>query len=196
MASDVSIANQALLALGEGPITSLNDNTKPAKAVKAIYADVRDAVLQESSWTFAIGRFSPAASATPPLHGFANAFPLDSNVLRVLGIGTDDAEWDVEGRSVVTDEAAVRITAVVRVSDPSTFSPLFVQAFAARLAADLAIVITKSHKMRETQWAVYESKLAEASAMDGTQRKSKRLRSRWLTDARFRDGVVVAGPVV
>ena len=189
MATDTSIANQALLALGEAPITSLGDDTKPAKAVKAIYADVRDAVLEASSWTFAVKRFNPPKSATPPLHGFANAFPLDSNILRVLSIGRDNVDWDVEGSDLVTNETAVSLKAIVRIDDPSLYSPLFVQAFAARLAADLAIVITKSHKMRETQLAVYEKRLQEAASMDGTQHKSKRMRSTYLTNARYREGV-------
>lgn len=54
MASDVSIANQALAASGSRTqISSLDDNTKQAKTVKLFYASTRDSLLREAQWGFA-----------------------------------------------------------------------------------------------------------------------------------------------
>ena len=40
--SDVAIANLALTKIGDLRITSLSDNTKPAREVNAVYSMLRD----------------------------------------------------------------------------------------------------------------------------------------------------------
>jgi len=151
MASDVSICNQALSWLGGSLITSLDDDINEAKVCKANYADIRDAVLEAHDWTF----------ATPPVNGYVNAFPLPPDVLRVMDFNNGE-DWRIEGTAIVTNEAAAKIRAVVRITDPNRFSALFVQALAARLAADLAITLTHSMKLQKQYYAIYSDKMNEA----------------------------------
>lgn len=194
MASDVSICNQALSWLGGSLITSLDDDINEAKVCKANYADIRDAVLEAHDWTFAIGRFDLPKSATPPVNGYANAFPLPPDVLRVMDFN-DGEDWRIEGTAIVTNEAAAKIRAVVRITDPNRFSALFVQALAARLAADLAITLTQSMKLQKQYYAIYNDKMNEASTNDGMQGKSRKITSSWLRGSRY-SGSSLAGPTV
>lgn len=194
MASDVGICNQALAWLGGNLITSLTDATTEARLCNAIYEDVRDAVLQEHDWTFAIGRYDLAASATAPTNGYAKAFPLPADVLRVTDVNSGE-DWRIEGDSIVTNEGAARIRAVVRITDPNKFSPLFTQALAARLAADLAISLTQSRELQQQYFSIYAQKLDSAVASDGMQGKSRQITSSWLRGSRA-GSTSSAGPYV
>ena len=194
MASEVGICNQALIWVGGSLITSLSDNTTEARVCNAVYADVRDAVLEAHDWTFAIARRNLPVSATSPENGYANAFPIPSDILRVTDVN-DGEDWRVEGDSIVTNEGSCKIRAVAQITDPNRFSSLFVQALAARLAADLAIPISQSRELQRQHYSIYENKLAEAVANDGMQGKSRRITSSWLRGSRT-GGANLAGPYV
>jgi len=140
-------------------------------------------VLEARNWTFAIGRYDLPKAQTGPVNGPANAFPIPPDVLRVVEV-VGNYEWRVEGDGIVTNEDAVSIKAVVRVTDPNRFSALFVQALAARLAADLAIAMTQSRELQKQHYLIYEAKLDEATANDGMQGTSRRVTSNWLQASR------------
>ena len=197
--SEVSICNQALLALGANPITSIDDDTVEAKLCKVNYDPIRDAVLERQNWTFAIAWLQLPAAVNPPLSEFANAFPLPADVVRVVFVGDGynypDPMWQVQGNSIVTNATACKCQVVQIVDDPGKFSPLFVQAFVARLAAEMAIPLTNSRAMYETQMQVYNMKMKDAMSSDGLQGKARRIRSKWLNDSRYQ-GPSTAGPYV
>lgn len=86
MASQVSICNQALGWLGANLITSLNDDNREAQLCKTNYDDIRDAVLEEREWTFAVRRITLAPVVLPPAYGYARQFLLPPDVIRVLNI--------------------------------------------------------------------------------------------------------------
>lgn len=200
--SEVSICNQAITWLGGTTIISLLDDSQEAKLCNANYDAVRDAVLEAHNWTFAIQRFNLAASATPPQFGYAAAYPLPSTALRVIDVNKLSFEdptrtWVVEDGSILTDDSYCKCRCVVQVTDTAKFSPLFTQALAARLAADLAIPLTQSRSLQQDMWTLYTAKLKEAATIDGLQGRSRKLRSRWLSNARNSGYVrAVTGPEV
>ena len=194
MASDVSICNTALSWIGGQLITSLDDESREAQLCKAVYEDVRDAVTAAHDWTFAIGRFDLPKNAAAPVNGYANGFQLPSEVLRVMDVNCGE-DWRIEGQDIVTNEGSAKIRAVVRITDPTRFSALFVQALAARLAADLAIPLTQSKELQRQHYELYMTKLSEAVTNDGMQGKSRKITSSWLRSSRYR-GATLAGPTV
>ncbi|RKZ84263.1 MAG: hypothetical protein DRQ39_08565 [Gammaproteobacteria bacterium] len=197
--SEVSICNQALLALGADAIISLDDDTTEAKLCKAHYDHVRDAVIEAHNWTFAVAWVQLAKLASPPLSEYANAFQLPVEAVRVIFVGEDydhpNVAWQVQGNTVVTNETSCKCQLIQIVTNPEEFSPLFVQALAARLSADLAIAITNSRSLFETHMQVYALKIKEAASMDGMQGKARRIRSKWLNNSRSQ-GPHGAGPMV
>ena len=200
--SEVAICNQALSWLGESPITSLDDPTKAAALCKANYAELRDAVLEESDWTFAKKRRSLPASATAPAYGYGKAYPLPGECLHVLSVneirqGDPRGAWIVEDREILTNDSSCRAIYIKRLTDTGKFSSLFKQALAARLAAELAIPLTASRSLQAQHFQLYEEKRSKAAGRDGQQGKSKRIRSRWMENARISSGPRnTAGPEV
>lgn len=84
--SVVSICNQALGWLGANLITSLNDDNKEAALCKANYPDLRDAVLEEREWTFAVRRISLSPLVLEPVYGYTSQFLLPPDVIRILNV--------------------------------------------------------------------------------------------------------------
>ena len=186
--SIVSICNQALGLVGASTIISLDDNTTEAVLCKALYEPVRDAVLEAHNWTFALKWYDLPQLASPPLSEYANAYQLPGDVLRVVFVGTDyerPAEaWRREGSSIVTDANTCKCQVVHRVVDTAKYTPLFTQALVARLAADMAMSLTKSRSIMEIHFQVYQAKVREAARIDGMQGTPKRIRSRWIQRGR------------
>ena len=204
--SVVQICNLALSWLGGDLIISLDDPTVEAKLCKANYEPLRDAVLEEREWTFAVIRTELAALQSVPLYGFDKAFQIPPNTLRVLQISRGGSEvesggensrhdtgqgresrieWLREGETVVANNAE-RIYArlLTRVIDTTKFSPAFDQALAARIAMDIALPLTNSDKMQQSMAAMYGQKLRIAAGTDGMQGRSYKTRSDSLTVVR------------
>lgn len=178
MASNtVEICNIALGYLGGNLITSIDDDSKEAALCKANFTATLDAILETRDWAFATCRFETATPVSPaPTFGYANAFQIDSSVLRVVEVNDNAYEWQVEGRTIVTDQGSVQYKAVCSVPDPIILSPAFVQAFATRLAAEIAIPLTNSRTMQGNMFELYGVKLREAQASDGRQGTTRRIR--------------------
>ncbi len=205
-ASEVAICNQALGWVGGNLIISLGDDSGEAKLCNANYASLRDAVLEEREWTFAVARIEPAPLATLPLYGFDKQFQIPPDVIRVLQVSRADSdvvsggaisrsgtglgreteiEWLREGSTIVANNATrIYARVITRITDTTKFSPAFDQALAARIAMDLAIPIASSAKLQKDMASMYGEKIALAAASDGLQGRSTRWRSNSLTVVR------------
>lgn len=162
MASEVDIVNMALTLLGDSRILSLDDDVKPARESKAIYAMTRDSLLAGYDWSFAIKRASIPALAVPPDFGFGYAYQMPTDCLRIIMIGDVYAGLDltdyrgspveqyaIEGRQILTDLGApLKLRYISRVEDTAQFHACFVTAFAMDLAAKLCEPLTQSDSKR------------------------------------------------
>lgn len=177
MASKVEVANRALSKIGDSRITSLLDNSKQAREVNAAFDIVRDAELRDHRWSFAKKRAQLAASATAPVFGFANSFPLPIDCLRVLRVGdispgadlstvrnADSSAFAIEGRAILTDDAGpLNIIYTARIEDTTQWDASFVEAFAARLAYEIADALTASGTRKEACNDEYKMRVSTAT---------------------------------
>jgi hypothetical protein len=196
MADEVQICNLALSWLGQKRINSLKDNQTEAVVMDANYVLSRDKVLADHPWTFAIKRQKLTAVVGDPGFGPQNRFLIPSDVLRVFRVyrpndasqadNFTNAYWTREGRYIYANEDVIWCHFIIRVTDPNLFSPSFVHALAARLAADTAMVFTENRQMLVDMEALYNEKMAEAAYADGSQGRTERVRSTILTGARKR----------
>lgn len=174
MPSWVEIANDALVEIGAEEIQSLDEATEAARQVKRVYERVRDQVLAEHPWNCALARVSLPADATAPTWGFSRSFqlPSDPYCLRVWSLSNTAAKFKVEGRKLLSDEAApLSILYIRRVTDPEQLSPWCARAISARLAARLAFRVSNStSKASEVkEWAQAELRAARSiDAQEGS----------------------------
>ena len=203
----VSIVNQALSWLGANLITSIDDDSTEAIVAKANYDLLRDAVLEAREWTFAISRMSLTPLVRKPVYGYSRQFLVPSFVLRVLsvpdsptsgstvGLNGGGADWlqDVEfwrmesqpeGTVILADRDTLMIRAIIQVTNEELWSPTFVQAFAARLAAEMAMPLVESRELQADMHGLYAAKLREAASLDGMQGRVEKIRADYLVRVR------------
>lgn len=184
MASDVQICNLALGMMGGGRIAAMDDASAEGRACKAIYSLLRDEIQEAHAWTFCKRRAILARLDETPGYGYLYAYALPSDCLRVLEMQDDEyamldqstaqsvqvatfgKTWEVEGEKLLTDEEEVKILYIASVEDPSKFSPSFVQAFAARMSVDLAMIVAKSYKMADALRGVYDARMARMKTLN------------------------------
>ena len=193
---DVEVANAALTLLGEQAITSIDDETDTARAVKRLYTLTLEAALRDHNWNFAqIRRALARLTATPEFEfTWMYALPTDPLCLRVLETNLDsDEAYRIETyktgaeqvRVVVTDSCSVSILYVAKLDDPALWDALFVDAFVFELAYRLTFAITGHDAARTTLAQQKDLAWRRARSRDGQEgRPLKRLRSTSFTEVR------------
>ncbi len=193
MAAPVDICNLALGWLGEHLITQLNENnplSTDEQLCARLYPEAVRSVLEAKAWTFATERLSLAPAASTGRDDFPSKYPLPATVVRVLsvdtGYGENECEWRREGAQVLTDASPTTLAVKALVEpDPTKFSPGFVRAVAARLAADLAIPVTSNAGLQRAMEAKYLRELALAGRLDGQQGSGERAKSSYCASRRW-----------
>jgi hypothetical protein len=201
MTSAVDIANYALNSLGASNITSLSENSKPARIVNQRYESVRDSVFRGHPWNCLIRRAELARETNTPLFGYAYqyALPSDPYCLRVLQFSNGSMTYPydnirsnnntpafiIEGRKLLTDDGTAKIKYVARVTDPQQYDAGLIEVLASRLAYEIAYAITGSTTVRQIAAADYERKLKDATFQDATEGAPERIEASDFIEARF-----------
>lgn len=201
MTSTVDIANFALNIIGASNISSLDENSKPARLMNQRYEGVRDAVFRSHPWNCLIRRAELAQEVSTPAFGYAKqyALPTDPFCLRVLEFSNGSLSYPqdnmfsntggpvfvIEGRKLLTDEGTARIKYIARITDPNEYDAGLTEALAARLAMELAYAITGSTSVVQIATSLYDEKMREARFVDATEGAPQKLEASDFIDARF-----------
>lgn len=86
-------------------------------------------------------------------------------------------EWRIETvsingsgvRALLCNESEAKIEYIARIDDVALFSALFVDALAARLAAEVSMTLTDNQSLTKTMLDMYTMKMAEARIMDAME---------------------------
>lgn len=173
MSSFDELCSNAIQQLGAAAISSLDDNTARARRAKAIYEDVRDSVIRDAKWNFAMTRTQLSSTLADPSFGWSKNAELPQNpfCLRVIQAYSGDIPIDhaVEGRKLMSNYTTVNLLYLARITDPAQFDSMFIEAFEARLAAELALPITGSRTVSVDFWQLYDAKIKNARAIDAQE---------------------------
>jgi len=186
-ASQLQICNLAVLALGGATIVSLSDDTLSARVMSTLWPSVLKDVLRDISPNFARERADLVKSPVTPVYGFANAFNLPADCLKVIIMGEpeDQYVWRIEGSQLLTNEASAQILYVRYASDPTFFDSKFVIAFAYRLAAEAADALTGRTERKDAMMKFYALALADAASVGSQEQTPEdQIPYRW-ADARL-----------
>lgn len=187
MASKTAIANRALSKLGESRVSNIQtDTNNQAKIINEMWDIVRDVLLASYPWNFAIVRTQLAKDSTSPAWGYNNRYTLPSDFLSLLEI-KDNPEYKLEsdssgGQYILTNSGApIYIRYIRRVENAGEYAPLFVEAFASRLAYEACETLTQSNTKKQLLAQDYEMNIKEAYAIDAIQEQPTELQeSQWI----------------
>ncbi|MEL6278485.1 MAG: hypothetical protein AAFR28_06320 [Pseudomonadota bacterium] len=207
MTSETAICNAALAKIGEREITSLADDNPPAKAMSKRYARLRDLELSRSVWRFAVEIAQLTADGAAPTFGYSQRFAMPSDSLRPLLVGNIYAplgeegvhytaayayaaprpHFEIIGQYVHTDLAApLEFTYVKRITDPTRFSDLFIEALASKLAWDAVDELTNSPGRQDRAKQDYADAMSAARMQNALWRPPRQRRSgAWVRSRRY-----------
>lgn len=184
MASVIQVANRALTKLGSARITSLDDDNKPARAIKSCFDDLRDDELRAHRWSFCLKRTSLAALSDAPAFGYNYQYALPSDYLgldmvddrfpvTVMDnyINTETNEWVLEGNLILANiDAPLKLRYKAQITDPTMWDTNFREALACRIAAEVCEDLTQSNQKRELAWKEYDEAIRKAIKSNAIER--------------------------
>lgn len=188
------VVRRAYLKLNQKPISSMTDTNDPAAiAANIAYDDVRRSLLANYHWNFATARGSAPLVNNPatgnplqPPFDFLNYYQLPPDLLRLLWVGFDwhrfdKLRYDINGTYLLlnpvdfpqdntgTPWASVFIKYTIDFTDVSKMPPLFVEALAWRIAAELAPAIVGDPKVTVLAMQAALGATSEAQAINNAE---------------------------
>ena len=169
MASTVDICNGALNQLGATTILSLTEDSKNARLCNSRFTQVRDAVFRSHPWNCLQKRVQLASSTNTPAWGYKFQFDLPGDCLRLLRILDFDSNYQVEGRSILSNNESMKILYISRITDPNEYDELLRETLSAALGADIAYGVTSSNPVTQNMYQLFQDKLRDARFVDATE---------------------------
>ena len=179
--SEVDIANAALAKLGAGLITSFEDGTAEAVAVRARFYFCADFVLRIHPWNCITKRVALAPDAQVPAYYYTQQFTLPSDFLKALDVSDDPEGQDVpfgerpqyalEGNKILMyNVTTCYLRYVAQYSDPNQLDEGCASAISAYLAYDISKILLQND---ESQKFLYEqfAKLVDIARAENAQDK-------------------------
>jgi len=151
--TSLEVVNDGLVRLGVPPLASLADQSAQAVAADSIYRTVRESLLAEHPWSFALREVSIPKLVLDPLdvrsteYEFAYQLPFAN--LRTLGLISTDP-FKLAGDQLYTDDDDAKLVYVKNVDEqhwPAFFSKLVSYSFAAAVAITLTEKTTRAELM-------------------------------------------------
>jgi hypothetical protein len=170
MTSAVQICSNALLLLGDKPISSFAENNDRTRLVSSIYAMKRDKVLRLNDWKCAIKREILSPDATAPGFEWGYRFALPADWIRTLSVGESrelQDDYEQEGRYLLLNRNACYLRYIYQNEDESTWDALLIDAMTQVMTAALTYPITKSTTKQATEEEIVRDVLKTARAVDG-----------------------------
>ena len=199
MTSIVSICNLALSNLGKDTINSLTEASAEARACSQFYEQVRDALLQVYPWRFAGKTQALAAISNTEAGKWRYAYQRPNDCLKVRWIRpnystvdpcvqTHQQEisnpYDVEGDALFCNLPTAFLRYTFRLTDPTKFSPLFVETLSWHLSTRLAMPLTRDLKQRNDAYQLAMQTRATAEVSDANETRETSDHSSELVEVR------------
>lgn len=189
---DLDIINLALIKLDVSPLANLDGKAKAVQYANTTFKSLRDDVMGNAPWNFAMKRASLVRSTEDLVWGAESqaqyVLPLDN--LRVWRVH-QQKRWNVEGGFLIlgslNDEdndqlvsfgfgtsrslapAVVNIRYIARIEEPQSYSAFFIETLATRLAFEWCVGLTGSDTKKEVLKNEWVGKQENAKALDGQE---------------------------
>lgn len=151
----------ALMKIGEQGIKSLDENSDGKRLCDIYYDQTLVETLREYPWSSATARVRLASIETPEF-GYAYAYKLPADFVRLIELYDADGNWDptiyweLESGNLLTDASGVCLKYTRATTDTLNLDPLCIGAVICKLAAKMAFSRTKSRLLSASLIEEYE----------------------------------------
>lgn len=186
--TEIDICNKALLRLAanmvEGKadtVASITSDSLEGKLCLLNYDLIRDIVLEDRVWSFALGRaVLDEPFVNPPEFGYANQFAMTPDALNIWRVYEPNSHgklketqkpWIVEDRFILTDLDVIWVHYIKRLDNEliQNASNQFIDCLSLRLAIEFCMPLTENQKLQQALMMEYRERLVDASSVDGSQ---------------------------
>lgn len=158
MLTKIDICSQALLKIGEQPITSFSDDSSASKIANGLYDATLDALIARHTWNFATHKITLEREAD-------GKFTIPAGVLRL--IDCDCRDYEIDNGKIICDYPKIEITAIVRVA-ADKFPAYFVSLLAIKLAMEFCIPLTGNQNTFALLNALFNTEFNTAKFIDSS----------------------------
>lgn len=145
------------------------DSSDKAQVVNRLYESARDEVLRSHTWNFAMKRSAALSETTAPAFGYAKAFTLPADCLRVIELYGSTSPWRVEAGVLVTDDTTAKVRYIAKITAFTSFSSEFINALQYLLASKLAMQVTSQPVLISPNYELYVKTVASARITDSQE---------------------------
>ena len=178
--------------VGDNTITSFSDGTAAANTINTVYETIRDAVLRDHIWNFAVKQGTPSLDITAPVYGFTHRFDMPTDLIRLVEI-ENNPKYKIEGRFILTDSNPINIKYIYKNEIVTEYDSMFVQALAVRIAATIAERLTQSSTLAEELMGLYRLHLKDAKSVDAQANYPDDIEANLWLDSRTRGSSIGSG---
>ena len=195
MASKVDIINAALVSLRADTIALPIEGNEVGRKVIVIYDSLLRGYLRSHPWSFAKKeRALSAVDVTPVLDDYDYVYNLPPDFVKLLKTDAEpEYSHKIKGRRIYSNATSLSIEYIYFNEDPSSYDDSFVEAFSAKIAAELCYSITGDKKLIEIKWAEFKLKNALAKSANGQEQTLDEPQSDVYIDSRGAPGGYVIG---
>jgi len=170
MPSDIDMASNALILLGDNPIASFSDAGAGAQTAANLYPSAYEQFLSEHPWSFALKELelSRLSQAPDDLTNFQYAYQMPSDLIRLWKL-MPHSFYTIVGSYLYSNENELLARYVYKIAE-TLLPPHAVVALQYKLAADFSMAITESISMAEAFEKQYRRYLSIARSVDSQGR--------------------------
>ena len=171
MSTKLEVINAAMTSLRATHLVTVGEDTEVGRKVTAGYEIILRALLRSFVWSFAKKEVALVISATAAvLDDYEYVFDLPTDFVRLLKTSVEpDYTHKIKARCLYSNSDAVSIEYIYFIDDPENYDDAFVDAFVAKLAAELCYAITADKKLVEIKWAEFKVKNNIARSANGQE---------------------------
>lgn len=162
--SKINLISNALILLGDAPITSLNDPGAGAKAGANLYESTYFSMLSSHRWNFAIKKSLLSQLSEAPLNEYKYQYQLPTDFITIITT-YPVSTYRIIGDKLYSDSNRVEIDYIYKITEDK-FPPYFIKAFEYYLARDLCIAVTEDMNKYELMQRAYEIESRKARYAD------------------------------
>ena len=190
MASRTSIANGALVKLGQDLINNITDNSKAARVCNERIDNAKEVVLNSAYFNGSLKRVELAALTSTPPYYYSNEFQLPSDCLKLVTVDpkNKDTDYALEQGKIYYDGTSLEIIYISNIEDFNLLDPLVNEAISCYLAHDISYLLTKDNQLVDRMEVTYERILRKAITNNNRQRKRLKFEATDFLDARLTGG--------
>ncbi len=182
--SRIDIVNRALKKNGQPLITSFppSENNKAAVSANNMFDVIRNDMLRMHPWNFATKRTSLPTLTTTPAFEWSFERELPGDFLALLAV-ENNIDYAIEDNKLLTiDDGPIGIRYIYKAEDTTKYDASFVEAFACKLAVELAEDLVSSNTKKQILIQEFVAALNNARSRDAQEDNEQSfVEDDWLT---------------